>query len=171
MVAAIPAYLEWGQPFIWVSLAHQHRVSTFHRCQWHRLWLPLPGPLVSGQIPRNPLLRWTHEYHLERVVWGYHGPGYLADLFRGKRILVHCDNASVVQIMNKCSSKSKSMMVLVHSLILFSMQNNFNLCLQHIPRVNNGIADALSRFNNEEFQWLVPKADLHMMPPASFVYQ
>ena len=33
------------------------------------------------------------------------------DQFKGKRILMHCDNVSVVQIMAKCSSKSKSMMV------------------------------------------------------------
>ena len=71
--------------------------------------------------------------------------------FKGKRILVHCDNASVMQIMAKCSSKSKSMMVLVHSLAMFGMQNNFVLCLQHIPRVNNGIADALCRFNHDQF--------------------
>ena len=33
LVAAISAHLEWGQPFIWVPLAHQHGVSSFHRCQ------------------------------------------------------------------------------------------------------------------------------------------
>ena len=46
------------------------------------------------------------------------------------------------------------MMVLVYSLVMFGMQNNFDLCLQHIPRVNNSIANALSRFNNDEFQQL-----------------
>ena len=73
------------------------------------------------------------------------------DHFRGRRILVHCENTSVAQIMTKCSSRSKSMMVLVCSLVLFGMQNNFDLLLQHISRVNNGRADALSRFNNDEF--------------------
>ena len=75
------------------------------------------------------------------AIWG--------DQFKGKRILVHCNNTSVIQIMTKGSSKSKSMMVLVCSLAMFGMQNNFNLYLQHIPRVNNGIADALSRFNDD----------------------
>ena len=65
------------------------------------------------------------------------------DHFRGKRILVHCDNTSVVQIMSKCSSMSKSMMVLVHSLVLFGMENNFDLHLQHIPGVKHGIANTL----------------------------
>ena len=62
------------------------------------------------------------------------------------------------------------MMVRVHSLVLFGMQNNFDLQLQHIPGVNNSIADALSRFNNDEFQWLTSDADCSMMPPVSFAY-
>ena len=59
------------------------------------------------------------------------------------------------------------MMVLVHSLVLFGMQDYFNLWLQHIPGVNNGIANALSRFNNDEFWQLALDTDLSM-PPVSF---
>ena len=62
------------------------------------------------------------------------------------------------------------MMVLVCSLVLFGVQNNFDLCLQHITRVNNSIADTLSRFNNNELWKLALDADLSMMPPVSFVY-
>ena len=75
------------------------------------------------------------------AIWG--------NQFKGKRILVHCNNTPTMQIRAKCSSKSKSMMVLVHSLAMFGMQHNFDLHLQHIPMVNNGIADALSRFNHK----------------------
>ena len=96
------------------------------------------------------------------AIWGDH--------FRGKRILIHCDKISIVQIMTKCSSSSKFMMVLVCSSVLFGMQNNFDLHLQHIPRVNNSIADALPRFNNDEFQWIAPDADLSMMTPVPYVY-
>ena len=46
--------------------------------------------------------------------------------FKGKGIVVHCDNISVMQIMAKCSSKSKSMMVLVCSLTMFGMQHNLS---------------------------------------------
>ena len=63
------------------------------------------------------------------------------------------------------------MMVLVHSLVMFGMQNNFDLCLQHISGVENGIANTLSRFNNDLFWWLTPDTDLSMMPPVSFAYQ
>ena len=90
-------------------------------------------------------INWIELYGITMAlaIWGHH--------FMGKRILVHCDNSSMVQVMTKCSSRSKSMMVLVHSLVMLGIQNNFNLHLQHIPRVNNGIADALSRFNSDEF--------------------
>ena len=97
------------------------------------------------------------------AIWG--------NQFKGKRILVHCDKASIMQIMAKCSSKSKSMMVLVCSLAMFGMQHNFDLHLQHIPGVNNGIADALSRFNHEQFWQLAPGVDPTMMQLASFTYQ
>ena len=97
------------------------------------------------------------------AIWG--------DQFKDKRILVHCDNASIIQIITKGSSKSKSIMVLVHSLVMFGMQNNFDLCLQHIPGVDNGIADALFRFNYDGFQNFAPDADPSMMPLVSFTYQ
>ena len=107
-------------------------------------------------------INWRELYAITMAlaIWGYH--------CRGKGILVHWDNASFVQIMAKCSSKSKSMMVLVQSLVMFGMQNNFDLCLQHIPGVDNSIADTLSRFNNDFFWWLTPDMDPSMMPQVSF---
>ena len=62
------------------------------------------------------------------------------------------------------------MMVLVHSLAMFGMQNNFDLHLQHIPEVNNGIADVLSRFNDDQFQHLAPESDPSMTLLVSFPY-
>ena len=64
-------------------------------------------------------INWRELYAITMAltIWG--------DQFKGKRILVHCDNASIIQIMTKCSSKSKSMMVLVCSLAMLGMQNNF----------------------------------------------
>ena len=97
------------------------------------------------------------------AIWG--------DQFKGERILVHCDNTSVMQIMAKCSSRSNSMMVLVCSLAMFGMQNNSDLCLQHIPVVNNGTADTLSRFNKDQFWHLALDVDPSMMPLVSFPYQ
>ena len=113
-------------------------------CYFHGHWCQgkFPEPCFQDGLMS---INWRELYGITMAlaIWG--------DQFRGKRILVHCDNTSIVQIMTKCSSRSKSMMVLVCSLLLFGMQNNFDLCLQHIPRVNNSTANALSRFNNDEF--------------------
>jgi len=52
-------------------------------------------------------------------------------------------------------------MALVHILFYCAAQNNFNICVQHIPGVDNVIADALSRFQQDRFRRLAPKANLH----------
>ena len=62
------------------------------------------------------------------------------------------------------------MMALVHSLVMLGMKHNFNIWLQHIPRVNNAVADALLWFRNEEFWELDPDANVEMMPSATFEY-
>ena len=63
------------------------------------------------------------------------------------------------------------MMVLVCSLAMFGMQNNFDLHLQHIPGVDNGIADTLSRFKDDQFWHLALDTDPSMMLLVSFPYQ
>ena len=126
------------------------------------------GHWCQGKFPgahfqdRLMSINWRelHTLTMALAIWG--------NWFKGKRILVHCDNTSIMQIMAKCSSKSKFMMVLVHSLTMFSMQYNFDLCLQHILRVDNGVADALSRFNQDQFWHLAPGTDTSMIP-ASFL--
>ena len=136
---------EMGSAF---CMSHQCRMSALHWCQWCGLWLLLSGTLLSGQVPRYPLPEQAHKHQLERVVCHHCGCSCLGDQFKGKGIRVLCNSTSIMQIMAKCSSKSKSMMVLVCSLTMFSMQYNFDLCLQHVPEVDNDIADALSRFNH-----------------------
>ena len=109
-------------------------------------------------------INWRELYAntMDLAIWG--------DQFKGKGILVHCHNAFVMQIMAKCSSKSKSMVVLVCSLAMFGIKHNFNLHLQHIPGVENGIADAHLRFKHKQFWQLAPSMDPTMMPLASFAY-
>ena len=69
----------------------------------------------------------------------------------GKHLLFHCDNASMVHIMAKASSCSKTMMVLVHTFTLLVMQHNMHVKLQHIVGVKNDVADALSCFKMDRF--------------------
>ena len=68
---------------------------------------------------------------------------------------------TVVDIWESGTSKSPEIMALVRMLFFCAAHNNFNVCVQHIPGVNNVIADALSRFQQDRFRKLAPKANLH----------
>ena len=79
--------------------------------------------------------------------------------FAGKRLQFWCDNESVVAIINSGHSKAPRVMDLVRFLVLISMKHNFLVRARHVPGVNNGIADALSRFQVKRFRDLAPNAD------------
>ena len=86
---------------------------------------------------------------------------------KGKHLLFHWDNASVVHIMAKASTHSKTMMALVHTFTLLSMQHNIHVHIQHITGVNNDIADALSRFEMDRFWQLCQHAEADPLPMAN----
>ena len=50
-------------------------------------------------------------------------------------------------------------MALVRMLYFCAAHNNFNVCVQHIPGVRNGITDALSRFQHDRFRRIAPNAN------------
>ena len=85
----------------------------------------------------------------------------------GKHLLFHCDNASVVHIMAKASSRSKTMMVLVCTFTLLAMHHNVHVKIQHIAGANNDVADALSHFNMDRFQQLCPGAAPESLTPIT----
>ena len=65
--------------------------------------------------------------------------------FSNKRIIFHCDNASVVSALNKQTSKCRQMMSLLRPLILLFLLNNINFSSLHIPGKLNILCDKLSR--------------------------
>ena len=79
--------------------------------------------------------------------------------FAGKRLQFWCDNESVVAIINSGHSNAPRVMDLVRFLVLISMKHNFLVRARHVPGVDNGIADALSRFQVKRFRDLAPNAD------------
>ena len=82
----------------------------------------------------------------------------------GKHLLFHCDNASVVHIMAKASSHSKTMMVLVHSFTLLVMHHNVHVKIQHIAGVKSNVVDVLLHFEMDRFHQLCPQAVLEPLP-------
>lgn len=84
-------------------------------------------------------------------IWGNH--------FRNKKVLLRCDNQSVVHLINSQTSKSAEVMVLVRALTLKCLQLNLTVRAEHIAGINNGIADSLSRLQFARFRELAPEAE------------
>lgn len=72
--------------------------------------------------------------------------------FKQKRILFHCDNMSVVDIINKGTSKSCEMMELVRTLFFECASNGCELKAVWIDTKSNFLADFLSRLNIDKFK-------------------
>ena len=71
--------------------------------------------------------------------------------FKGRKIILPCDNESVVNAVNSGKSRNKEMMVLVRTLFYICATHNFDLKLQHVPGAFNVAADMLSRLEIDKF--------------------
>lgn len=87
--------------------------------------------------------------------------------FSNKRILVFCDNESVVSIVNTKRSRIPRVMDLVRHLTLLTLKFNFYIRAEHIEGKKNDIADSLSRFQMDRFRKLAPHADQSACPVPS----
>ena len=83
---------------------------------------------------------------------------------KGKHLLFHCNNVSVVHIMAKASTCSKTMMALIHTFTPLAMQHNVHVHIQYIARVRNDIADALLHFEMDRFWQLCLHAESDPLP-------
>ena len=77
------------------------------------------------------------------AVWGI--------MWQGKSVRCLCDNAAVVAILRSGTSKNEQVMHLMRSLFFLAAANNISIVGEHIPEVENGAADALSRNNCSSF--------------------
>lgn len=92
-------------------------------------------------------------------------------LLRNKKILFRIDNQSVVNIINKSSSKNPRVMSLVRKLVLACLEYNILLKCSHIPGCLNTICDSLSRSNFQKFRRLCPTADTQPTLIPSHLWQ
>ena len=84
------------------------------------------------------------------IVWGTN--------WRHQRVLAHCDNQSVVDVVNSGYSKDAHLMHLLRSLFFITAHLQFSLTAVHIPGADNIGADAISRDNLILFHSQVPMA-------------
>jgi len=98
------------------------------------------------------------------VVIGAHVWGHM---WCKKHILFRSDNNAVVHVLNSRTSKVPCLMRLLRNLLLAAAGHSFSFSAQHVPGVNNQIADNLSRFRWQDFRQLVPDTQPHptWIPP------
>ena len=84
------------------------------------------------------------------AVWGH--------MWKNRSVRFYSDNEAVVNIINKQTSKEHHVMTLLRKLVLTCLTYNVKFTAEHVPGVNNNLADKLSRLQVEDFRRLAPWA-------------
>ena len=92
---------------------------------WAGKWLSEPWPPSQQHFS----IAWKELYTILVAcsTWGW--------AWQRKRILFHCDNAAVVSIWQRGSSKCRDLMGLVRSLFFLAATGNCHVSIAHIPGV------------------------------------
>ncbi|XP_063772971.1 uncharacterized protein LOC134909710 isoform X2 [Pseudophryne corroboree] len=96
-------------------------------------------------------------------VWG--------DRLANRSILFRCDNLGVVHAINNQRAKSLVVLRVLGQLLLTCLRRNLWFRAQHVPGLENGIADALSRGQWERFWVLAPEAEEQGFHCPGYVWQ
>ena len=65
--------------------------------------------------------------------------------FKNKRIILFCDNKSVVDMINMTSTSCKNCMVLIRLIVFKGLIENVRVFAKHVEGKKNDLADSLSR--------------------------
>ena len=84
-------------------------------------------------------------------IWG--------SIIRDRYVVFFSDNQAVVEIINRQTSKDRSVMVLLRHFVLCTLEHNILFHAKHIAGSLNRESDALSRLQVEKFRFLAPYAD------------
>ena len=105
-------------------------------------------------------INWRELYAvvLAAATWG--------EQWAGRKILIHCDNMSVVHVLASGTSKSPDLMVLLRALFYIAAMYQFEFSSQYVNTKLNCVADSLSRLDFYRFWKLVPGANFVMTIPA-----
>ena len=93
--------------------------------------------------------------------WGYK--------ISNKRITIFTDNQALTFILNKLTSPDKKIMILIRLFVKLCMQYNILFHAEHVPGADNGVADALSRLQFQEFRQLAPLAEQSPITIAPYI--
>ena len=83
-----------------------------------------------------------------------------AKRYQNKRIVLFCDNTSVVNMINNTSSSCKNCMVLLRIIVLQSLIYNVRIYARYVASKSNIVADLLSRNKMKLFNVIAKNMDL-----------
>ena len=81
-----------------------------------------------------------------------------SEQLRNCKIIVFCDNQSVMHMVNNTTSSCKNCMVLIRKLVLSNLRANRRLLVKFVETKKNERADALSHFQFKRFFCLSPRS-------------
>ena len=85
--------------------------------------------------------------------------------YSNRRIILHCDNMSVVYMINSNTSSCKNCMYLIRLIVLESLCRNVRVYAKHITSKDNLNSDLLSRMKIQQFRLLnIGKIDCDPTP-------
>ena len=84
--------------------------------------------------------------------------------YTNRRVILFCDNKSVVDMVNASSSSCKNCMVLIRFLVLEGLINNVRIFARHVEGRKNYFSDALSRLKISKFWELAEKFSKEFEP-------
>ena len=101
-----------------------------------------------------------------------------SSLIRNKRIIIYCDNQSVVHMVNNMTSRCRNCMILIRHLALDCLLNNRRVFVRYVASKSNYLADSLSRLKLDLFHRLAPQKmnsepdrTTHILWPLSKVWK
>ncbi len=104
-------------------------------------WFQLEWPVVWREV--HITVKELLPVVVAVAVWGHQ--------WSGKSVRCLCDNAAVVAIINTGTSKNERAMHLMRSAFFFLARHDVRVWAEHLPGVENGSADALSRNDHTSF--------------------
>jgi hypothetical protein len=116
-------------------------------------WFAEKWPKELTDPKRHPSMAFLELYPIvmAAVLWGTE--------WKGKKILFHCDNAAVVDILRKRRSSDLQISSLIRTLCFCAANFNFDFYSEHLAGTKNNIADALSRLQMDRFRRAAPQAE------------
>ena len=81
-----------------------------------------------------------------------------SDLLQKTRIIIHCDNQSVVHMVNSQALKCMQCMKLIRIITLDNLRKDRRIFVWHVEGKNNSLSDSLSCLNLKRFFKLAPSS-------------